>query len=822
MNLRRTKTSKIRYDKSQNKAPSAFEKLLENSQKSVNILKGIIKKKDDQKNNFTYKIIKNCLDNNNHHKNYFLNDSSQKHLASINENDSFNSKNNSKNSSKIVQRDKELKNSILKFESLINNNDDSNNENDSKNIELNKNKKILSPKLLSKNKTEYFKKFNLDVSGSPKKSDKNKRKSGFSVYSYKNYQSKYSMNKSDENQELALNNNENKRVRGFFSFLKKNNENDRKNSRKDSILSTNSINYISMKEYYVEYPKLKKFLHKLKIIYFLCCIFAILSFLFACIDNEIYNIRSWEFLEKKYYLNNYNKTKVFNKTIIIDIKNRKISSRENFIRSLNGICSCVDCILLIIMFKYKLIQMQKNKNIEDRENEIMKNHTRLNNKSLFDLRIKEDKKRFLFLKLFLAIIFYPPGVNFIIIRKSIFFEKINIYAYSLNSIFVLINFSKLTIIILYILEFSRYNSIITKKYCHNKFKINSEFRAKSIFQRLPLISCFITSTIIVLILGISVRFLDAFSYSIQYESEDIYSVKSVNEFFFALAIQSHHWFGNYKPITFLSKIIIYVGGTFGMIILSIWSFYFNLSMMELNPEENKVYTKLLKLRNFENTAHKTTNLIKEFLNLRKLYINFNNLEDNGSIEDYLINYKMFLKEKFIIVMKFRLELSYFKDERKIARNYSLPIGDILDSLEKKMDENIDSCNNQINKLYEVRSAFTNFKYNDQIITQTVNEVRKQNAVIYEYLKQYYNECNLNFTTIIKPQLLKKPIKHVFFKERRSSACKIDFKLKRHQSKKHSKINNEKSEKFDSSFVNNYLKRKVFSSTISKKPTLEVK
>ena len=785
MNLKRTKTSKIPYEKSKNKTPSVFAKVLENSQKSVNLLNDIINNNNDQVKNF--ELIKNCLDNNHQDLN-FLNDSSQKDLSSINENINNNFKNDSKFSNEIAQKD---------------------NENDIKNLHLNLIKK-LSSKNLAKDKIEYSKKFRFSIVNG-NYNQKNKRKSGFTMFNYKNFKSKLSMNQIGEEQEISLKINEKNRVRKFFSFLKKNNRNDKGNSRKDSILNNKRVNYISIEELYIEYPKLKKVLYKLKIIYFLCCLFILFSFIFGCVDNEMYNIKSWKFLEKKYYLTNYNKTKIFNETIIIDIQNRKISKGENKIRILNGICSFLACILLIIKFKFKQNQIKKNK--KDIMNERIKNDKRLNTKSLFDLIIKRDKKRYLFLKLLITIIFYPPSINNIILRKLNFGKKIIVYAYSLNSIFVLINIPKLINIILYILEFSRYNSIISKKYCQNKIKINSEFRIKSIFQKYPLITCFIISTVLIIIITILKRFFDAFSYTIKYENEDIYSPYPLNEIYFALSVQSHHWFGDYKSITLISKIILYIGSTFGMIILSVWSFYFNLYILELNSEEKKAYMKLLKLHNYENTEYKATNLIKEFLNLRRLYINFNYFMDNGIIENYI---KMFLKEKFIVIIKFRLELKYFRNEGKISRNYSLPLYDLLNSLEKKMGENIDNYNNQIDKLFEINNTLINFKNNNKIIIEAIIEIRKQNGV-YEYLKQYYNEYYSQFITLIKPKLLEKAKRQLFFKQKKSMDYRTPFILKRNLSIKDSKLNNDNSENYNN-FFSRYLKRKICSSTIKKLDT----
>ena len=97
----------------------------------------------------------------------------------------------------------------------------------------------------------------------------------------------------------------------------------------------------------VIYEKSKSYLLKIKICYGCLIFFSLISIILSISDVILYNNKSLEYL-----INGNNHTFIFNKTNFEDyyyINKRKMSSRENTIRTFNGIFSimCVGIILII-------------------------------------------------------------------------------------------------------------------------------------------------------------------------------------------------------------------------------------------------------------------------------------------------------------------------------------------------------------------------------------------------------------------------------------------------------------------------------------------
>ena len=76
-----------------------------------------------------------------------------------------------------------------------------------------------------------------------------------------------------------------------------------------------------------------------------------------------------------------------------------------------------------------------------------------------------------------------------------------------------------------------------------------------------------------------------------------------------------YYFGK---ITFFDIVILLISGSF-CLFLTTYFFYYLHSLIEIKPEEEKAYSKLIKLFNPVNKENKASNLIRVFILLKKLY-----------------------------------------------------------------------------------------------------------------------------------------------------------------------------------------------------------
>ena len=407
----------------------------------------------------------------------------------------------------------------------------------------------------------------------------------------------------------------------------------------------------------VIYEKSKSYLLKIKICYGCLIFFSLISIILSISDVILYNNKSLEYL-----INGNNHTFIFNKTNFEDyyyINKRKMSSRENTIRTFNGIFSimCVGIILIIygimngtlgkgkknskrerfkrMLDQYYLKQRKKNMSTkyvfkEDKINEKIK---------VVDLRLKSDiddkpkdemdnanSKESIIIECILNLIFYPPFVNKCFVGK---YHNV-IFIYSLNSLFLIISLFKITNIYRAILYLSPLNNPFNKAICKSHLlDLNPYFMFKYNISKFPL--TFLALNIILVVSSFCIVLTSVEFYSIDVnndfwsdmivnEMENIFTIFSTFFFFIAKNIHEEHCI---KSI--LGKLILYFGGLTGMLICSYFIFYMN-NNIELGPEEQDAFSKLTKLLNPINREDKAPNLIKSILFFKKIIIDNQNTE----------------------------------------------------------------------------------------------------------------------------------------------------------------------------------------------------
>ena len=363
------------------------------------------------------------------------------------------------------------------------------------------------------------------------------------------------------------------------------------------------------KKYHLELNKFKndeyfqnpnKFLTKIKISHVFLAIFSLLSILLEYFDNHIYISRSWKYLTSN---KNFDKRNINDYYIITK---RKISQKENVIRFFNIIFSvfCLGLILLIHLLKYQFIKKEKTRNAKrNKYNNIYdENGQHIEKKTLFTGNSNYDNIGFsveeyvipqnmasneniihLIFKCLINLIFLPPGVNKVFIGK--YYNMI--YVYSLNNIFLILTFLKISNIYRAILYLIPMNNIFHKLKRQSNlinFHLNFKFILKCLFKRYP-ISCVVVNIIIFIFAFSSVIYsVEYFSTSSKYVDFGYYENNSFKQFtncvdiclFFGLK-QMFYYFGK---ITFFGIVILLISGSFSKF-LTTYFFYYLHSLIEI-------------------------------------------------------------------------------------------------------------------------------------------------------------------------------------------------------------------------------------------------
>ena len=552
----------------------------------------------------------------------------------------------------------------------------------------------------------------------------------------------------------------------------------------------------------VMFEKTEKLIFRLKICYVFLSLFSLMSITLEITDVILYNKKSDEYLKEKYNIqsNDATETKIYKL-----IEERPISTRENIVRIFNLIFSllCVFFLLLIQYVKINFNHQSKRKKRYNyymnynsfihrgKRNQAKKNNREVNNNNNNDNHIKlilnEDTNNnslkkseiiLLVINCIISLIFFPPKINKVFIGK----QHNIIFVYSLNSLFLIISIFKVINIYKAVFYLIPFNNLLYTKICRsNMVKMDFKFMFKFILNMYPFVFIFLNFIFIGLLVSILIYCVEYFSIDINNKLVNNKGINDLKDFYSEITLYCFfvlkNIHGNIKTNTILGSLILFVGGTLGLLISSYFIFYVNL-LIEFEPEEKQAYSKLVKLLNPSNKENKAANLIKAFLLLKKLYIDNKNIRDEYKLKkennfkntnnknvnnfnfgmnesyDSLTNMsqsneykdkKKFLKflcSEFILKAKLINECKNFKNDLLIARNNSLSFNDVLKTLGEKMNANLTQLNNQIEVLFQNDQKFINFmKLQESSLKKVRNLMRIQDNLI-NYLIERNNEAEL--------------------------------------------------------------------------------
>ena len=576
------------------------------------------------------------------------------------------------------------------------------------------------------------------------------------------------------------------------------------------------------------YEKSESLLLKLKISYGILGLFSLLCIILNISDTMIYNTKSLEYLQKENNETYFNYEGNLEKYYFIN--KRKISKKENNIRLFDGIFSFICVLNLIAIYQIrnrrndyrkksskkerfkrmldqyytkqrkKTIGRSKLKKLEEEKikNEKIKVITLdPDNKELKDEKSTINERNSTIINCIINIIFYPPKINKAFIGKT---ENI-IYIYPLNALFLMISLFKITNIYKAVFYLSPINNSFNKAICKsNLIMLDSKFMFKYCLNKFPLSFLLLNLIIIFISICIILSGIEFFSVdikdkfwnnSIENKAESFFKVSGAFFFFIIRNIYEYHAI---KSI--LGKLILYMGGIFGMLVISYFIFYVN-NLVEFTPEEHDAFSKLTKLLNPINKEHKASNLIKALILFKKILKDNQNTERDYRLkmEDFkkpsnnqrkpifpkennfqfafntnitannLLNYENEEKKKFIkfigniflLKAKFILEIKDFDDNLKIARNSSLSFSDVLKTIGNKMDGNITQLNNKIEVLIQNDQKFLNFIKFTTNTMKSIKTINNYHNSLLQYLVEVHNEYVKQMIEIRKEAEMNSPL-----------------------------------------------------------------
>ncbi len=442
---------------------------------------------------------------------------------------------------------------------------------------------------------------------------------------------------------------------------------------------------------------------------------SIISMLFALIDNELYSSNSLKYINDK---NEKIGKKIWTIELLKTLEKREISKNENFFRVLNIITSVLSCMILIIKYYYHIIIYKIDKKISE-----------------YDGLFSSGLYKWLLLECIISLIFFPPNLNIVYVHL-----RINIVCvYSLNTIFLPFNGLKLYNVFRLIMLLSRYNTRISQTICQSHktvsgiiFVIKSEINNKKL--------TIITFTVLFLCIFVTaiIRDFECLSFDKDNFLEGKKGLNDLqnymNNLWLILITLTNVGFGDEYPRTIFGRIFIFFVSFLGLLGLGIVIATLS-EKLEFTQNEKKAYLKLKKIFDPENLEHKAANTIKTILQMRR-----NIKLKKGSVGE---RRSIYLKEKIVLLLKIRAETRCYGNELHVSRVYSMPMNDLVKTLETKLYDNLVDISKDLESINVIENDFESLRQNQIYIQKKLKRINFLQTEIGKYLLEQQNNNYLN-------------------------------------------------------------------------------
>ena len=468
---------------------------------------------------------------------------------------------------------------------------------------------------------------------------------------------------------------------------------------------------------------------RIQICNFTLALLSLLSIYCSIMDNEYFIKKSFIFLEKKYNFKIEEILKKENKEEISYfyklIEKRKISTVENIFRCINLISSIISCIIITFKYYYNIGLLKMDKKISEYNN-------------FFSSGIFH----YFIIECIINLISYPPKINKVFELSS---HTVR-YLYTLNSFFLILSFLKMYNIFRIFFMASKYSSKISEAICQTyKTNYNLLFIIRAEMNSRPLFFFIMIFLIFIFITSLLLRSFEVFGYDIikgyygRKGNNDLR--KSINNFWLNIISITNIGFGDEFPRTNLGRIIIFMTSLFGMFFLGF--LIANISgSSQFNAKEGRAYLKMKKILSKENIYHKSAEVIKGILFLRRNTINIKNkLGDKITL----------IKESMVLHVKFNNDLMNFNDELYVARFYSIPIVNLIKNMENKLYDNVKNLSILLNKIEDINKDLMKLERGQNNLLETLKKINLQQSKITKYLLEKHNNNFLKKEQIFKDE-----------------------------------------------------------------------
>jgi hypothetical protein len=248
----------------------------------------------------------------------------------------------------------------------------------------------------------------------------------------------------------------------------------------------------------------------------------------------------------------------------------------------------------------------------------------------------------------------------------------------------------------------------------------------------PIFFCSILFIIYIVISTISLRSFEVLGYDIflglngNKGRNDLRRL--INNFWLSIITVTGIGYGDEYPRTNLGRVVVFLSSIFGMFFLGFLIASVS-GGIQFNPKEQRAYLKMKKILSKENLHHKSAELIKGILFLRRNGINY---------KYKLGDIQTLIKERIILFCKVYNDFNNFNNEFYVARFYSIPMVNLIRTMEYKLYENLKSLTRHLSKVDCIDNDLLFLEKRQNKIVERLKNVNVLQKKITRFLLENHN------------------------------------------------------------------------------------
>ena len=325
-------------------------------------------------------------------------------------------------------------------------------------------------------------------------------------------------------------------------------------------------------------------------------------------------------------------------------------------------------------------------------------------------------------------------------NKAISGELLNVYfIYNLNAIFSIFVIAKCYLILRVYTLYSRWTSDSANS-IGNKYnvKVGLHFALKAELKNRPYTMLTIATAIALAILAFAVR---TFEYGIVEPENTYVNIKGDNDlqdlqncFWLIIVTMITVGYGDMFPKSHFGRFIVIIAAIIGMLLVSL--IVVSLAVLtEFTDEEKKAYNVIKKIQADSSAFQKAANVICDVCKLR--YLNEKKKKEKNRSGENILG------QRFIILTQLKRNISFFKNDFKIAASFTIPVDEMLKFLEFKLTGDLKELNEKLSSLSQSEESLDRIEKIQEDLSIKMDPILRRQEKIAKYIIDLNNRNYIN-------------------------------------------------------------------------------